>query len=163
MEYAIIAAIVIAAGGWVFYPLLRSQHIEGSGSHGPDNREEALQQSKENVYAAIKEMDFDYQMGKLSEDDYQHLKSQYKNKAVEILQSLDNVNQEKEADLEAAIELEVQQFREQYHTGIEEAEDNAPPTTLKFCPQCGGKVLPHSNFCQSCGLSLITSLKEDPA
>ena len=144
MEYAMIVVIIIAAGGWVFYPLLRSPYSsEGFGSHGSDDRKEALQQSKENVYAAIKEMDFDYQMGKLSEDDYQHLKMQYKGKAVEILKSLDTANQAEDADLEAAIELEVQQLREQYHT-----------SSINFCSQCGIEVLPNSNFCQGCGHSL---------
>ena len=58
---------------------------------------------------ANKEMDFDFEMGKISEEDNQELKSEYKAKAVEILKRLDTVDGKD--NINAAIEKEVQQLR----------------------------------------------------
>ncbi len=57
---------------------------------------------KEQTYAAIKELDFDYQMDKLSEEDYQELSEQYKQKAVAVLQQIDELSASVEAGSKAS-------------------------------------------------------------
>jgi len=47
---------------------------------------EALEQEKEILFSALSEIEFDYRMGKLSEEDYQHLQTVYRSQAVLILQ-----------------------------------------------------------------------------
>jgi hypothetical protein len=114
-----------------------------------EDREKALQQRKEEVYAAIKEMDFDLEMGKISEDDYQELKSQYKAKALEILKELDTVDGGE--DIDAAIERDVQRLRKKKRTGGKETGRQ-----INFCPHCGEKVASKNNFCQGCGMRLVS-------
>jgi len=159
MEYAIIIAIIMAAGGWIFYPLLKSKSIEKQAFHRKEDRESVLQQRKEEVYAAIKEMDFDYKMGKMSEEDYQELRTQYKGKAAEILKQLDTTNQPD--DIEGAIEQEVQQLRKQYASQKESVRSEKSAWQINFCPRCGTKIIPNSMFCQNCGVSLIIANKEE--
>lgn len=159
MEYGIILAIVMAAGGWIFFPLLKSTSIDKQAFYRKEDRKSGLQQQKEEVYAAIKEMDFDYEMGKMSEEDYQKLRTQYKGKAAEILKQLDMTNQPD--DIEAAIEQEVQQLRKQYAAQKKRVKSEEPAWQINFCPRCGIKVLPNSAFCQNCGLSLIIANKEE--
>lgn len=69
----------------VAWPLVRTEK--------PDYRkmlleesEDLLEKDKEAVFTTINEIEFDYRMNKLSDDDYEILKSQYKQKALEILQ-----------------------------------------------------------------------------
>lgn len=178
---AAILIILIVVVSWVSLPLLRSERREVfSFRKRRKHDEQTLQEKKEDVYAAMKEMEFDFEMGKISEEDYQELRSQYKVKALEILKELDHI--EKDDDLDAAIEREIQQFRtksapeEDIEAAIEREvqqlrKDKKPPgdtereeksvQSINFCPQCGEKVIPNSNFCQNCGMKLVFSQEEE--
>jgi hypothetical protein len=148
-EYTVILLILVVVGYWIFHPLFRPKPIEGLSPHRREDREKALRQRKEDVYAAIKEMDFDFEMGKMSEEDYLELKSQYKAKALEILKELDTVDGGE--DIDAAIERDVQRLREKKRKGGKETVRQ-----INFCPHCGRKVAPKNNFCQGCGMKLVS-------
>ena len=47
---------------------------------------------KEVAYATLKDLDFDFKTGKLSNEDYQELKTQYEKKAIGILEKIDNIS-----------------------------------------------------------------------
>jgi len=153
-EYTVILLILVVVGYWIFHPLLRPKPIEGLSPRRREDREKALQQRKEDVYAAIKEMDFDFEMGKISEEDYRELKSQYKAKALEILKELGTVDGGE--DIDAAIEREVQKLREKKRKNGKE-----PAWQINFCSQCGREVAPDNNFCQGCGMRLISPTGRD--
>ena len=46
---------------------------------------------KEEAYAALKEAEFDLQMGKLSEEDYRLLQTKYEARALEAIAQLDQI------------------------------------------------------------------------
>lgn len=153
-EYAVILLILVIVGYWIFHPLFRPKPIEGLSPQMREDREKALQQRKEDVYAAIKEMDFDFEMGKISEEDYRELKSQYKAKALEILKELDTVDGGE--DIDAAIERDVHRLRKKKRKGGKETVRQ-----INFCPHCGRKVAPKNNFCQGCGMKLVSLVGSD--
>ena len=72
----------------ILYPFFSKsaqlQLVEGS----EDSYHRLLQQ-KEVIYTAIKELDFDYHMGKLSQEDYQNLRANYQQQAVDLLKHLE--------------------------------------------------------------------------
>jgi len=160
LEYAAILGILTVVGYWIFLPLFRPKALETVSPKRKENREEALQQRKEEVYKVIKEMDFDYGMGKISEDDYQELKSQYTARAVEILKEFDKVPGE-ESDIDSAIEREVQQLRQKMKAKGEKGNGGEAVWQINFCPQCGRKAAPNKNFCQGCGMRLIPPGRRD--
>tara|TARA_B100000315_G_scaffold161274_1_gene149709 strand:- start:3018 stop:3341 length:324 start_codon:yes stop_codon:yes gene_type:complete len=47
---------------------------------------------KEVAYATLKDLDFDYKTGKLSNEDYQALKTQYEKEAIGILEKIDTLS-----------------------------------------------------------------------
>ena len=51
------------------------------------------EKQKANAYAAIKEAEFDKQMGKLTDEDYQFIRQKYETRAVEALTQLDQLTQ----------------------------------------------------------------------
>lgn len=59
---------------------------------------DALLLQKEQTYVAIKELDFDYNMDKLSKEDYKDLSQTYKQEAVAILQKIDALSADKKAE-----------------------------------------------------------------
>ncbi len=162
LEYIAILVILVVVGYLVSYPLLRSKRLE---NHVPQSREGLLQEQKEDVYAAIKEMDFDFEMGKISEDDYQKLRNQYKAKVLGIIKEIDTVDHQGEIEtqqdeIETMIEREVQQLRAK-KKAVQIPDNGKPVGQFNFCPQCGEKVIPNSNFCQNCGITLFAFSQEE--
>ncbi|NIS71014.1 MAG: zinc-ribbon domain-containing protein [Proteobacteria bacterium] len=151
-EYGAMLGILAVTGYWVFRPLFRPEPLESVSPKKKENQEQILQRRKEEVYEAIKEMDIDYGMGKISKDDYQELTSQYKAKAIQIVRELDAV--EGEDDIDRAIEREVQQLRKEGRPKEKKRNGKGAVWNINFCPQCGRKVDPNDNFCQDCGMTL---------
>lgn len=152
-QYAVMAVILGVVGYWILHPLLKPKGIESLSLQGKEEREMALQQRKEEMYGAIKEMEFDFEMGKISEEDYQELRSQYKVRALEIMKELDT--RDEGDDIDREIEREVEQLRGK--EGPEGERDDGKETDweINFCPKCGRKVTPDNNFCHGCGVRLV--------
>jgi uncharacterized membrane protein YvbJ len=151
-EYVIILCILVVVGYLIFQPLLRGRDTESLSSQSRDIKGKELEKKKEDVYAAIKEMDFDFGMGKISEEDYQELKSQYKAKAIEILKEADTAV--KEDDTDAEIEKEVQRLRKEKAPEAKKGDKKETGVQINFCPHCGTKVAEDHKFCRGCGKSL---------
>jgi len=73
---------------WVVYPFF--QRFQ-EASAGGNERRKVLQERKSEALAAIKELELDFQMGKLSAEDYQALRAKYEAQAVAVLKELDKV------------------------------------------------------------------------
>lgn len=103
---------------------------------------EDLVAQRDATYAAIKDLEFDHTMGKLSDVDYKGMRAKYETKAVAILQELDDLKKAqprraRSADSADTIEQEVQRLRR----GAQ-------------CPQCGAPHAANDVFCAKCGTAL---------
>ncbi|MFQ5584761.1 MAG: hypothetical protein ACE5GL_10035, partial [Calditrichia bacterium] len=91
MIYPIVIILTMGALLYVLYPLFQKKYKLKFIPQFPGNIEmDSLQQSKKEALLAIKEIDFEFQMGKLSQDDYENLKTDYQNQALQILQEIDD-------------------------------------------------------------------------
>ena len=63
---------------------------------------------EESARAALQEVEFDFQLGNLGEDDYRSLRERYMRRALSALKS----RQERERELDDAIEEQVRKLRE---------------------------------------------------
>jgi hypothetical protein len=59
----------------------------------PESQAARWEKQKADAYAALKEAEFDLQMGKLTDADYQLLREKYEARALEALAQLDRLNQ----------------------------------------------------------------------
>lgn len=91
-----------------------------------------LERQKREAYAAIKEIEFDYRMGKLSDADFTAMRNKFMNEAVHAIAVLDA---SKAAQLKNARPARRQ-------------------ARIAFCPTCGHSVPSRANFCPGCGHSL---------
>ncbi len=121
---AILAAVYI---GYPFYQA-RFRPFRFEANH----RAEDLETRKAEIYAAIKDIEFDYQMGKLSEEDYTQLRNQYKAEAVQILKQLDAIA----------------------GAGVKPGKRKKAASAAAFCSNCGAPVRKSDRFCTECGASL---------
>ncbi len=154
------ALITLAVFAFLSYPLLRPKpELEPKG----DVLREGLLLKRDSVYSAIKELEFDYQIGNLSEKDRKDLEEKYKEKAVTILKELDEWDKGKPA--EDGIEKQVKALRglRPKSTPVEEEIEKEVQALRKvkseprgrFCPHCGARVLAADRFCSECGTNLV--------
>lgn len=102
----------LAVAGFIIYPLIRGKNSTPGKNRANDKLQDfALE--KESVYASLKELEFDYRMGKLSRKDYEGLHSELENTAVSLIKKADRAKEGKgrEKAIEEEIELEVLRLR----------------------------------------------------
>jgi len=135
-----------------------------------DDRLAELLHRKEQVLASIKELEFDYRVGKMSEADYQQYDQRLRRQAIGIMQQIEQVAPES-AGLDATLEREIEKRRLVKPATTAVVEDagmeaeiarrrrvpvtqSAAPTNgsaARFCTNCGATLAPHHKFCANCG------------
>ena len=148
--YLTILGMGLGAGYWVGYPLLKPRKVASFAEPASENSLENLKIEKEEIYSAIKEMEFDHKMGKLSEADYHTLKDRYRAKAISSLKGMDELEGKKgfSRDIGNEIEKEVSALRRGRGKGAPKRGE------VLFCTQCGKRRPPGDRFCSSCGTKL---------
>ncbi len=100
------------------------------------------------IYNNIKDLEFEYKMGRLSDPDYHRLGASYKAEAALVLQKLDQLGAEKNVDEQ--IEKEISVRRRKLSSAL--PSESAPD--LARCPSCGSTTVPGKKFCADCGHQL---------
>lgn len=98
------------------------------------------------VLLALRDLDFDYQAGKVAEEDYQNLRVNLINEAAQLMQ---NQEHHKEESIEALI-----QSRRKARTNVQlqsSSKVKANGTAEKLCQHCQASLLPGAKFCSKCG------------
>jgi len=96
--------VLIGSIAWLVAAPLLGPRQESSLPVEPDASQDSLdrwERQKREAYAAVKEAEFDRQMGKLTAEDYHFLRDKYEARALEALSQLDQP-QQKEAQQEEA-------------------------------------------------------------
>jgi hypothetical protein len=112
--------LVFAVAAFVLSPFFRGTD-EGTEDAGPA-RDELWKREKAVAVLAITEADFDLATGKLSDDDYRVLRSDYEGRALAAMDELDKL-----------------------------APDADARTLARFCAGCGSVFSGSESFCGSCG------------
>ena len=144
MIYPIVIFLTIGALFYVLYPLFQKRYNLKYIPIFQGNIElDSLQQSKKEALLALKEIDFEFQMGKLSQDDYEDLKTDYQNQALQILQEIDDV-QDGELTPDT-LERQISKYRQKLK------QQSATEYEVRYCPECGEKFEADYKYCISCG------------
>lgn len=131
MDVVITALLILLPAVFVAWPFLSPAPIAPpQTSLSATDRRDAERQKSE-AYAAIKEAEFDFEMGKLSEADLAILREKYAALAMTAISVL-------QADLKP----------------VSPRRSNKANVRIAFCPQCGNSVPKAANFCGACGTSL---------
>ena len=132
MSAILIAILAVAAISIALYPIFEVDRRRPRAAVTIDPDLENLLSAREATYSAIKDLETDHAMGKLSDADYGNLRAKYEGKALTILQQLD------------AVQPKLQQT----------ARAAAPNGT---CDKCGTPVVASAKFCRGCGASVAAS------
>jgi predicted RNA-binding Zn-ribbon protein involved in translation (DUF1610 family) len=166
---------LILTGGalaFILYPLWRQSRSAASFhlNHSGQTLEEYAARYQA-ALAAIKDLMFDYEMGKVSAEDYQTLLTKTKLEAAKIRRQIDRLRNNAESDIDptlaAKIETLVAKLKSSKLNGNEtlvrevDAEIESlkniqldPETGQPTCPNCGQTFVVGDAFCSGCGHSL---------
>ena len=90
MALLIAPILFIGAVLYIAYPLLQEKKKEFAPEDEVTDQEKALRE-KEDIIDSLKDIDMDFRMGKLSTQDYQSLKLDFEQQAVEIFQRVQSL------------------------------------------------------------------------
>ncbi|HSR91040.1 MAG TPA: zinc ribbon domain-containing protein [Gemmatimonadales bacterium] len=137
MTLEVIAAILVglAVLAIVLDPLLRNAAPPAQPAIEPEDLEET---PKGIALAALREIEFDRETGKLSDEDYAALKAKYSEEALALLRAEENAQTSEAAPdrIEAMVEARLRTLR------------GAGPLA---CPRCGPRPEADAIFCSNCG------------
>ncbi len=163
MLLEILLAVIVGLGvlALIFQPLLRAR--PALAWNAPSALDDLDDDSPKNrALAALREIEFDRETGKLTDADFQELYARYQSRAVEALRA-EEAGQDAPAgsDVEAIVAAKVQALR----TGaggkagrICHACGPRPEANAVFCSSCGGR-LPTGAACLGCGSPLQPGVK----
>jgi cytochrome c-type biogenesis protein CcmI len=177
-----IAAFLIVMGVALFVAAPLSGGLRGAAKR---TREEIEAEHWEHEHAlavqGLRELEFDREMGKLSDADYESLRASLQGRALQAMSAIEkSKEQERAANLAAvtvrpklreaaAIANEIAAMsKPKAAIPIAPGMSNIPPVSaprsapaeiggvrrVRFCPQCGTRTVPSGNFCGECGTPL---------
>jgi len=143
MTFLVILLVMLAAFLVVGWPLISSARDARRKPGGTSPWNDLIGQ-RDAAYRAIKDLDFEYQLGNLSESDYRGLRERYRSEAAATLRELDAVMR---------------------GAGAGEASPGGPATPAAVapavsaqadlpCPSCGRPTEAGARRCRGCGAGL---------
>lgn len=131
----------------IAFPVVRWRGQTGTVLDDSEDTQSSLLWQKESSYAAIRELDFDYHTGKISDDDYKELYGSLKADALRAIKAIELIESANKKELDDAIEEEIKERQGLLMKSHEEQGER----TAEACPVCGARVSPEDRFCSSCG------------
>ena len=150
-EYILTVFLFLGAVYWIIRPLLHPEQLQDALAPALKDQIDQITLQKEATYATIKELEFDFSMGKLSEEDFEALKKQYTLDALKYMEEIDQLQVSENG------KTSPQNKKPKDGTKQETSTPHKTGSTLKtnvFCSQCGKKANSQDSFCSNCGSEL---------
>ncbi len=158
-------AVLILVGMYLYAPFIerRARRVTEE-----EHELSALMAERDRVINSLQELDFDFKLGKIPEEDYPMQRSSLLQKGADILRKIDTLapqpvsTQDTEARLEKAIAArradaaiaKPQVSDDDLESLISTRRKGRKDKSAGFCPRCGKPVMVTDRFCPSCGKSL---------
>ena len=127
------SAVVLVVGTLLFTLFVRTQDVPEAPAVSPTAH---LEERKAQIYENLRDLQFEFRLGKLSDADYQKTKVDLQRELAKVLAEIDAVPvpaQRKAATASAATK---------------------PKPDGKACPHCGATFAQPMNFCGECGKAM---------
>ena len=143
--FAIIIGFALLVGS-VFYVAMpfRLDEKKGKTKKSSVMTWESLRDGHQSAILALRDLDFDFRAGKVSEEDYGSLRADLLAKAAATMQTLDEA-------ADARLENLIQARRTQLITGTAPAQLTANAIGGSSCASCHAPLAEDANFCMKCG------------
>jgi hypothetical protein len=158
-------AVLILVGMYLYAPFMerRARNVTEE-----EHELSALMAERDRVINSLQELDFDFKLGKIPEDDYPPQRASLLQKGADILRKIDSLAPQAASaqDTEARLERAIAARRADASTTTPEVSDDDLESMISsrrkgrttksagFCPKCGKPVMVTDRFCPACGKSL---------
>ena len=154
--------IAVSVGLYLYAPFLerRARRVTAE-----EHELSALMAERERTLSALQELDFDYKLGKVPEEDYPTQRANMLQKGAEILKRIDELTPQKaQDDMDDQIERAIKYRRrktdpnritdDEIESLVAHRRKGRTTKAAGFCPKCGRVVMVADKFCPSCGKAL---------
>lgn len=143
--FAIIIGFALLVGS-VFYVAapFRLDEKKEKNKKSSGMTQESLLDGHQSAILALRDLDFDFRAGKVSEEDYGSLRTSLLAKAAATMQTLDE-------SADARLEMLIQARRTQQTASATPARLNANAAGVSRCANCHEPLAQDANFCMKCG------------
>lgn len=137
-----------------FRPPAATKKSTGGGGQPKAAGKPSLEKQHQAVLLALRDLDFDYQAGKVAEEDYQSLRVNLVNEAAQMLQSQ---GRKQEDSLEALIQSrrQARSTPQRQQPAPSETKAKANGSAEKLCQHCQAPLLAGAKFCSKCGTPVV--------
>jgi hypothetical protein len=129
----VFTAVLVALSGLLYCLVVRGKDLPPLGPASPA---EALEEKKTAIFENLRDLQFEYRVGKLSDEDYQRSKVDLQRELAGVLQQIDRL-----------------QGVETLPSPVAAAPQPAPPAGI-VCPNCGVRLPQPMKFCGECGAAM---------
>ena len=165
-------AVLILVGMFLYAPFIEKRAR-------PVTEEEhdlsALMAERDRVINSLQELDFDFKLGKIPDEDYPVQRGSLLQKGADILRKIDSLASSSPSERRAGSEAQDAETRLEKAIAVRRADGAAAKPELSdddlesmistrrkgrkvrsagFCPKCGKPVMVSDRFCPTCGKSL---------
>jgi hypothetical protein len=165
----VLLALLVGVGLFLAAPLMR--RLPGGFSQ-PSPEASSLLAERDRVINALQELDFDFKLGKIPDEDYPPQRTVLLQRGAEILRRLDelqpNAGSGPQADSDASARIEqaaaagrpdasgmpTQLTDDRIESMLAARRTGRTAKSAGFCPRCGKPVLVSDKFCPNCGKAL---------
>jgi rubrerythrin len=153
--------ILVFVGLYLYAPFLerRARRVTAE-----EHELSSLLAERERAITALQELEFDYKLGKVPEEDYPLQRAALLQKGADILRRLDELTPAKKESQDDRIERAVSARRnklaaqtvtdDDIESLIASRRKGRRTKSAGFCPKCGKAVLASDKFCPACGKAL---------
>ena len=169
-----ITLLILATLWWVLKPLWeRADHPAEEQPVESLYDLAELEARRDIIYRAIKDLELDFEAGKIAESDYQQVRLKFMQQAAGVLKQIDRLSQRTEAGLDAEIDAMLARFQAEATGEADTLRREAraeilrqaalpaeTPAGAAACPACGAPVAAGDAFCSQCGAALANRCPE---
>jgi hypothetical protein len=167
LSLTIVAASFVGLGAYRTLAPLTAQSIVGAPTVAGGRTRAALEREKTLVLRAIKELEFDFAMRKMSQADFDEMSGRLRRRAIGLIQQLDansGYREQIERELAALVPPALDELRRASAAPATGPGSPAPglqdPRTSRLqdlpCSACGTHNDADARFCKQCGTSLTS-------
>lgn len=174
-SFLLIIALAVIVGIIIIQPLLQYSDKDriisaNKAVTAAEHERSVLLASRDSVLTALKELDFDFALGKIPQEDYSDQRAYLAQSGADILRRLDQyepanaaAGMSAEDRVEAAVAARRADAQKRINTNAEKDELDAAINARRrkkeeksagFCPKCGNAVQKSDVFCSRCGKTL---------
>ena len=127
-------AVLLTVGTLVFTLLVRSKDVPAPEPVSPTQH---LDERKAQIYDNLRDLQFEFRLGKLSDEDYQKTKLGLQAELAKVLAEIDSIKAQQPQTAKAVLKSVPK-----------------PDTSGTLCPHCGAKFERPLKFCGECGKAM---------